>query len=462
MIKKHMRYLLATSLSLCGAATAMAQDAKSGPLLHDALGAPEELVISASIRARYETLDGQSRAGFGPSDELYSVRTTLFAEYRGDGFRIGGELFDSRAYGSEPGSAIGTGEVNTFELVQAYVAADISEPFGKRSKASAQLGRFTLNLGSRRLVAADDYRNTTNGYTGVRADLRLRDGSAATFIFTLPQVRLPDDLPSILDNESHFDRESFDLRLWGGLFSKPRVLGQAMAEVSYFRLQERDGPGRPTRNRSLHTIGARVIREPLAGKIDYEAEAIYQLGSIRASLAPNAAELDVSAWFLHLDAGYSFPGPLKARLSLEYDYASGDGSGRRYGRFDTLFGMRRADLAPAGIYAQIGRANISTPGVRLEVAPTPRLDGFVAYRAMWLAERTDTFSTTGVRDVTGGSGRFAGHQVEGRLRYWLMPKSLRAEFNAAWIGKGHFLKEAPNAPETGNTKYGSFAITTSF
>ncbi len=462
MIKIHMCYALTAGVSFGVAAPAMAQEVKSGPMLHDALRAPEELVTSGSIRARYETLDGQSRAGFGASDELYSIRSTVLAEYRGDGFRIGAELFDSRAYGSEPGSAIGTGEVNTLELVQAYVGADLREPFGKGSKASVQLGRFTLNLGSRRLVAADDYRNTTNGYTGVRADLRLRDGSAATFIYTLPQVRLPDDHPSILDNESHFDRESFDLRLWGGLFSKPRVLGQTMAEISYFRLQESDAPGRPTRNRDLHTLGARIIRDAAAGKFDYEAEGFYQFGSIRASLAPGAAELDVSAWFLHLDAGYSFAGPLKPRLSVEYDYASGDGSGRGFGRFDTLFGMRRADLAPAGIYAQIGRANISTPGVRLEVAPTPRVDGFVAYRAMWLADRTDAFSTTGVRDVTGRSGNFAGHQVEGRLRYWLVPKLLRGEINAAWLGKGRFLRTAPNAPATGDTHYASFAVTAFF
>jgi len=462
MKKKHVYQMVAACLASCGTGAAMAQDAKSGPLLHDALGAPDALVISGSVRARYETLDGQSRAGFGPDDQLYSVRSTLLAEYRGDGFRIGAELYDSRAYGSAPKSAIGTGEVNTMELVQAYIGTDIDAPFGKGSKAGLQLGRFMLNLGSRRLVAADDYRNTTNGYTGVRADLRLRDGSAATFVYTLPQLRLPDDLPSILDNESRFDRESFDLRLWGGLFSRPRVLGQAMAEISYFRLQERDRPGRPTRNRDLHTIGARLMRDAAAGKIDYEAEAIYQLGSIRASAAPGAAMLDVSAWFLHLDAGYSFPGALKARLSVEYDYASGDGPGGGFGRFDTLFGMRRADLAPAGIYAQIGRANISTPGIRLEVAPTPRLDGFIVYRAMWLADRTDAFATTGVRDATGRSGSFAGHQVEGRLRHWLVPKLLRGEINAAWIDKGRFLRTAPNAPRTGDTHYASFALTATF
>ena len=35
-------------------------------------------------------------------------------------------------------------------------------------RSEHQAGRFTLNLGSRRLVAADDYRNATNGYTGLK------------------------------------------------------------------------------------------------------------------------------------------------------------------------------------------------------------------------------------------------------------------------------------------------------
>jgi hypothetical protein len=53
-------------------------------------------------------------------------------------------------------------EVNALEMVQAFVEARAPDLLGKGSIASLQAGRFLLNLGSRRLVAADDYRNTTN------------------------------------------------------------------------------------------------------------------------------------------------------------------------------------------------------------------------------------------------------------------------------------------------------------
>lgn len=448
--------VLLASLSLPAAARAEA------PTLQAAIGNPDQFKLSGSYRARLELLEGQPRAGFRAEDRQLALRGTLLAEYRKGPIRVVGELYDSRAYLTRPGGTLSANEVNTFELVQAYLAADLKDVLGAGSSTQVQAGRMMLNLGSRRLVAADDYRNTTNSYTGLRADLKSRDGTTATLIYTLPQLRLPDDLPSVRANQTQWDRESFDLRLWGGLVARPRTLLGATAELGYFRLQERDAPGRPTRDRDLHTVNARLIREPKAGRWDFEVEGIYQLGGIAESAAANAARLPVSAWFLHADLGYTFPGKARLRLSAEYDRASGDGPGRSFGRFDTLFGMRRADLAPSGIYNAIGRANISTPGVRIEAAPGKRLDMFAVYRAMWLADRTDSFSTTGVRDASGQSGSFAGHQVEGRLRYWLVPGFLRGEVNAIWLAKGRFLRTAPNAPPTGDARYLSTVLTVTF
>ena len=454
-----MRFALGAAL-LASACPIVAR--AEAPTLQEAIGSPEGFKLSGSTRLRYETLNGQPRVGLRAEDEQLDLRSTLFAEYDAGVVRIGGELYDSRAWLTKPGSAVSANEVNTFELVQAYLAADFDNPFGEGSKAAVQLGRFTLNLGSRRLVAADDYRNTTNGYTGVRADLKTRSGLAATAVYVLPQIRLPDDLPSVLDHDVAWDRESFDLQLWGGYLSQANAIAGAMAEVGYFGLHERDWTGHPTRNRDLDTFSARVIRDPKPGRFDFELEGIYQTGTIRASTAPAAAVLDVDAWFVYVDAGYTLPRSAKLRLSVEYDRASGDGRGAGYGRFDTLFGMRRADLAPAGIYNAIGRANISTPAIRAEIAPDPRWDAFTAYRPMWLASRTDSFSTTGVRDPSGNSGNFAGHQLEARFRYWLVPSLLRAELNAVVLLKGRFLETAPNAPATGDTHYIATALTATF
>jgi hypothetical protein len=235
-----------------------------------------------------------------------------------------------------------------------------------------------------------------------------------------------------------------------------------MIEASFYHLGERDQPGRPTRDRSLDTYGGRLIRDPASGHPDMEVEAFYQSGTISASTLAGAARVPVSAWFVHATGGYTFAGPLKARIALQYDRASGDRVGGHYAHFDTLYGMRRADLAPSGLYNAVGRANISTPGMRVDVAPSPRWDALASYHAMWLAEPTDSFSTTNVRDATGHSGAFAGHQVDGRLRWWVEPSWLRFEFDGSLLFKGRFLEDAPNANAGGTTAYASFNLTASF
>jgi hypothetical protein len=453
-----MKPLLLVAILLLGAAAPALAEPSS---LHEAVGAPADLKLSGSVRARWEGLDGQVRPGLPDREDLFSFRTILGAEYGTGPLRIGAELWDSRAYGARPGGSLSTNEVNTFELVQAYAAIRLKGPLGEGSTGRLQLGRFMMNLGSRRFAAADDYRNTTNGSTGGRLDLRARSGGALTLFYVLPQLRRPDDQASLLDNQPGLDRETRALRFWGGLADHPagRI---GTVEAGIYGLDERDLPGRPNRNRHLRTLSARVIRNPAPHRFDYESEAAYQFGEVRAGLQPNADVLEVSAGFFHLDAGYQFAGGWKPHLSVEYDWASGDEGGGRYNRFDTLFGMRRADFAVSGLYSAIARTNLSTPGVRLEVQPNARTDAHLTARAMWLASATDAFASTNLRDPTGGSGRYAGEQVEGRVRYWLIPDALRFEADAVWLHKGRFLKQAPSAPRAHDTAYLSLNLTASF
>ncbi len=451
-VRNSRAFLAAAALLAALAATPAARAEDAGGL-----------ALSGSVRLRYEAIAGQARVGFDSDDSLVSLRTQLRAEYRGDPVSLVAEVYDSRVEGADPGTPVGTGEVNTLELVQAYLVADLGDSLGQGSKTSLRAGRMMLNLGSRRLVAADDYRNTTNSYTGILAEVAASGGLKATLIYTLPQLRLPDDPARLRDGDIAFDKESFDLVLWGGLVGKqfgPK--GAPLVEIGFFHVGERDAPGRPTRDRSLETASARIVAEPRAGHFDYEVEAMYQWGHASASASPAAARLPVGATFLHLEAGYTFPGRWKPRLSVEFDRASGETRGRGIARFDTLFGMRRPDFAPSGIYAATGRANIVTPGVRLEAAPGKRLDLLATWRPMWLASRRDAFSTTGVRDASGASGAFAGHQFDARLRHWLVPGHLRFEVDGVLLLKGRFLREAPNAPPGGTTRYVSLNLTAGF
>ncbi|RYY41856.1 MAG: hypothetical protein EOP59_11355 [Sphingomonadales bacterium] len=215
----------AAACALLGAGAAAAQSVAAQPRpspwsLADAVDAPEGMTLSASTRIRVETIDGQPKAGFNASDTTLSLRTSVFAEYRSGAVRFGGELLDSRVWNANRTSPVSSNDVNALEPVQAYAAVDLARPFGKGSKATLKLGRFVLNLGSRRLIAADDYRNTTNGYTGLHADFTPGPGWRANLIYVLPQTRLPADLPDVLDARVALDRESFDAILWGGLVTR--------------------------------------------------------------------------------------------------------------------------------------------------------------------------------------------------------------------------------------------------
>lgn len=430
--------------------------------LQAAIGDPGWLHLSGSVRARIESLDDQVRPGFMANEDLFSLRTIVRAEIGRGPLRLVGEIWDSRSYTVRPGSAAGTGEVNVLEPVQAHAVADLGPVFGAGSGLVVTAGRMILNLGSRRLIAADDYRNTTNGYTGLRADMTARPGAQASFIYVLPQMRLPDGFDAVRNNRFALDRESFDTRLWGGIISLDHAIGPVHADASLFHFAERDAPGRPTRDRDLTTIDARLAVEPAADRFDAEIEAAWQWGHTRDGLAAALPVQSVAAGFVHVDAGYSFAGGWQPRLSAEFDFASGDRRGGRYTRFDTLFGMRRADFSPGGIFSALGRGNIVTPALRLEVTPSPRNDGHLLARALWAASASDAFSTSGVRDPTGRAGGFAGYEFDGRLRHWLVPARLRGEINADLLLRRGLLRTAPNAPAGATTAYFSAALTAFF
>ena len=458
----------AATLALTGlvgqahAQSASPQTAPSPWSVERVVGTDDRLTVSATARVRMDTIDGQPRPGFNASDTVINLRSTLFAEYDAGPVRVGAEFYDSRAYGANDRTPISTNEVNVAEVVQAYVAVDIDAPFGPGSKITAQAGRFVLNLGSRRLVAADDYRNTTNGYTGLRLDVAQAEGLKATAVYVLPTQRLPDDLPALLDNDYAIDREGSDNRLWGLVAAYPVRSRSVTAEVSYFRFDERDTDERRTRDRALDTIGGRIFRPVHVGAWDFEIEAFRQTGHVSTGTNPAAETVEVAAHFAHADVGYSFDRPMRPRVSLRYDWIGGDRPGRTYERFDTLYGMRRAEIAPSGLYNAVGRANLSSPAVRVEWLPTPATDAFISYRPLWLASNTDSFSTSSVQDDAGRSGSFAGHQTEVRVRHWLVRDALRLEVGTLHLAKGRFLTEAPNAPKSGDTTYSSLNVTAYF
>lgn len=433
---RKMAFLIATAATACASpACAQVQADEDG------------LALSGTLRLRYELLEGQYRPGLPPRDDAITLQTTIAADYRSGPWHLSAELIDARGYWIDAPGASGTGEINALELSRASVGY-------RDGPVELTAGRLHLNLGSRRLAARNAFRNTINSFTGLRLDWHGLNDDTLTAFYVLPHSRLPNDRADLIDNRVRWDRESFDLAFWGAHYSRPDLFGGITLQANVFGLNERDGDNGQTRNRQLLTAGARLHRPAAPSTFDLDIEAAWQIGSIRASTAANAPRQDVRAYLLHAEAGYTFAGPLKPRLSALIDVASGDDprSGN-FTRFDTLYGARRFEFGPSGIFGALARTNVIAPGVRFEAAPAPRWQVAAMWRPSWLHNRRDRFGNSDLVDRGGRSGRFTGHMIELRIGHTLIEDRLRFEAGTAVLANSRLGEQAPNAPGFGDTRY---------
>ena len=225
------------------------------------------------------------------------------------------------------------------------------------------------------------------------------------------------------------------------------------AELYLYYLNEEDSEDTLTKNRKLFSSGFRWFKKAQPKQFDFEIEAVVQRGSSYATTSTtDKNHLDHFAYFGHLALGYSFDFPWQPQLILQYDYASGDRNPRddNNNRFETLYGARRFEYGPTGIWGSFARGNINTPGIRLKIKPSQNLSGFIAHRAHWLVESKDSWIGGGLRDKTGQSGSFIGQQTEVRLRWKVMPKLMTLEAGWAHLFKGDFAKNATNSSDNKN------------
>jgi hypothetical protein len=462
MTFRHVRSLMTAGLCLASF-PALAQEAEKPFRLQTTLDFPDWLKISGSIRPRYETLHHQFFAGRTGDDEHLGVQSLLKVEADTGLVILGGELQDTRRLiGDEGGGS--AAEVDTLEPLQMYAAWRPKDFLARGASLDLMVGRFTMDVGSRRLVSRSGFRNILAGFDGARAVWTGPGAIKITGFYTAPVNRLPSDAPSALDNQVAVNKTADEVR-FGGLAIEAPLPHAIVGELYVFNLDENDDDDAPSRNRDFSTYGARLKRAAKAGAFDFDFEYARQTGTARASTNPaDVTDLDHEADMLHTEAGYSFDAPWSPRLSLHYDLATGDESPADLAseRFDPLFGDRAFEFGPTSIWGAIFRANLDSPGVRLELKPnkTNELMGMV--RQVKLDSATDSFGTSGVRDTSGASGDDVGTHAEMRWRRQLIPDSVRLTLGAAALIRDDFLKSAPNATQLGDSYYGYTELLFSF
>lgn len=412
----------------------LAQDPPKKPWrLDEWLRTPDSLRFSGQERIRYEGLDGQYRAGTtrNTEDQVFS-RLLLRADYTRNDWGVTVEGIDARAWGTKANSFANTTTVNTFDVLQANVHWDSGD--GHR----VTIGRYTMDIGSRRLSARNRYRNTINSFNGVRWDYKGDGDYEAGAFWNTPTIRRPGSRSLLVDNEHDFDKQSVDFQFYG-VHATQKIDERASAQVYLLGLSDHRA-GRTSRD--LGTAGFRYLVPAAPGKIFGEAEIAYQFGG--------RGQSDVSAYFAHGSIGKQFDVAMKPKLRFALDVASGnDTNDADWNRFDTLFGARRFEYGPTGIYGTIGRRNIVSPEIRVSFKPAQDVTVMVAARTLRLNSAAD-----GWREApdTTGTGSDVGDQVECRVRWDVAPKSVRLEGGAVYFSGDTFRQTSTLGRQT-DTNY---------
>jgi hypothetical protein len=425
--------------------------------------AVDRFELSGVQRTRYETLDPTFRRGLGPSDHVLALRTSLNFDVNLEKLELFAEIMDSRAELNDAESYVNTTVVNALEPIQAYVAWRSDGVFQDGGESVLRAGRMTIDLGKRRLLARNGYRNTVDSFLGVDWAWHGKDGRSARAFYFVPMRPLPSDLDALLDNEFELDRATRSGGLLGLYYQLPPLAEGSVLEA--YVLDYRVNPADATAAADLLTTGIRAYRPAARDRWSYEAEAVLQTGESGGTLAGvTRPDLEHSAHFLHLEAGYTFDVPSAPTLVVQYDLASGDEdpADATIERFNTLFGDRRFDTGPTGIYGAFVRSNLDALGVRLTFRPKPRWQGMLHYADYRLAESRDGWIGTGWRDSTGEAGRSVGRQLEGSFAWTAIENRLTIETGFAELELGRFAKDVQGAAFRGNPSYFYASVTTTF
>ncbi|HEU4620502.1 MAG TPA: alginate export family protein [Gammaproteobacteria bacterium] len=415
--------------------------------------------VSGWHRARYEWLDPQYRPTSDTRDQVLALDTSVSFSAEWPHLNLAAELLDARGELNDSGSTLSTSVVDAAEPVQAYVGWTFS-PSASGVKNTVRAGRVTLDLGKRRLIARNRYRNTVSSFLGVDWRRQGPRGQDLHVFFFHPMNILPSDRDSLLENEARLDKPATGTDLWGAFYAFPALRTRDRLELYAIKLEADE----QTDHRDLATFGVRLFRPASPEHWHYEIEAMRQTGTSTGTVAGvSRTGLDHRAYLGHVELGYTFMARGKPDLMFQYDTSSGDRDPNddRNERFDTLFGARRFDYGPTGIYGPFPRANLETSGVRLGFVPAPRWQSMVAYRAYRLQSARDAWTTTGLRDASGQSGDSLGRQAEAQFSWNAVEDRLGVEAGYAYFSKGRFVERTAPA-QSSPSNYFYAALTVSF
>lgn len=397
--------------------------------LRAAMNLPSWLDLGLEHRTRFEVYDHPWRPSqtSGRTDPQIQQRSRVRFGLNGGPFRFLFEGQDARVHLDDSGDFVNGTTQNEMDILQLFISATAKNVLETGLRTDLHFGRLTMDFGRRRLIARNDFRNTTNAFDGVHWQLAKDKVWRIRAFLVEPVFR--DDV--------QLDEQSEKSVFWG-IYGETSQIPWLRLNTYYFGLNDQSN-ATVSSQRTFSTFGMRLYESPKKSRMDYEIESVWQTGK--------RGETDHFAHFQHIDLGYTFDLPWSPRFLIHYDYASGDRNANdsQDSAFDTLFGARRFEYMPTGNFGPFFRTNLSSPGWRLIVVPAKDWKFQVKHRVWYLATSHGLFSNGNgatLRDASGGSGNYLGQDVELRAE-WKMNDNI--EFDAGydhWF-KGSYFDRLP-------------------
>jgi hypothetical protein len=408
--------------------------------LQSALNVPSWMILAVQHRTRYETLSDQWEKGQVGSDQQLSQRTRVLFGIKNiwDPLRFIVEFQDSRIHLDDAGSVVTNRMVDEHDILQLHADLATDNLWDTGLPTLLNVGRINLDIGRGRWIGRNHFRNTTNAFDGIHWRIGdERHWHLRTF-FVEPVERLATAMDPVFSNE----------KLWG-IYVESRELPWAHAAFHYF------GDKSTRAGRDLSMLGARIFKPGGVGKLEYEIESTYEVGTtaVRDFFVPGVPGFTFGkqtvahahfAHFQHGEIGYTFDRPWEPQLLVRFDYASNG--------FDTLHGRRNFELTSTGIFGPLQRSNLLSPAYRVLAKPTDDISLFVQHRFAWLADPRGEWVTSGLQDPNGASGRYIGQIVEMRAR-WSLTDNVALQMGYAYFKLGGFATHAPGHTNTSDINY---------
>ncbi|MFO1103173.1 MAG: alginate export family protein [Methylocystis sp.] len=337
-----------------------------------------------------------------------------------DPFRFAVEFQDSRAFNSiyeYQGQ-----EINQTDLISAYGELYFKNAFGQDDLGNdrpltLRAGRFHLELLDRRLIAENEFRNTTNNFDGFRVKIGKKENDWDIDSFLMrPVIRYP----------YQFDRPDWQNWIYGSVFSIRCWSDYATIQPYFLGRKQFADPFNVSNalkvHRDTYAPGLRVYG--VIDNFDYdfdlnkqfgETGEFRQLGNIQNAVQTTVQHDAIAYAF---EAGYTFSDhPWKPRISANYAYGSGNKSpyDSVNQTFDVFYGFNQ----PFSRDDYIAWNNVKAPKARIEFTPFKNLQVDTAFSAYWLASAAAAWDRVNLYAPLGNRGTFLGTEYDLRIRYRL-------------------------------------------